>query len=117
MVVSPARASLDHGAPASLMALSSVASVHLATLETASPAKTLMSVRQSLMLATHITESTSVRTPSLVTTVCPAPHVSPVLSPTEEEWNRQLLKNRFELLHIAVQVVSRLVAFIFLNSL
>lgn len=98
MVVSPTPASLAQSASASLMALSSVESVHLATLGTASPAKTLMSVNRSPMLAIHITESTAVRTLCLVTTVCPAPHVSPVLSPLEEEWNRRLLKNRFELL-------------------
>lgn len=98
MVVSPTHASPAQSAPASLMALSGVASVHLATLGTASLAKTLMSVQRSQMLAIHIMESTVVRTLSPVTTVFPAPHVSLVLSPLEEEWNRQLLKNRFELL-------------------
>lgn len=95
MDVSPTHASLGQNASASPMAPSNVASVHLATVETASPAKTLMSVKQSLMLATHITESIAVRTLNLVTTVCPALHVSRVLSPLEEEWKRQLLKNRF----------------------
>lgn len=98
MAVSPTHASLAQNAPASLMALSGVAGVQSATLGTASPAKTLMSVKRSLMLAIHIMESISVRTLSPDTTACPAPHVSPVLSPLEEEWNRQLLKNRFDLL-------------------
>lgn len=98
MAVSPVHASLAQSALASLMAPSGVASVHSATLGTASPAKTLMSVKWSLMLAIHITESIAVRTLNLVTTVCPALHVSLVLSPLEEEWNRLLLKNRFELL-------------------
>lgn len=98
MVVCPTHASLAQSAPASLMALSGVASVHLATVGMASSARTLMSVKRSLMPATHITVSIAVRTLSLVTTVCLALHVSPVLSPSEGEWNRQLLKNRFELL-------------------
>lgn len=98
MVVSPAHASLAQNAPASPMALSGAASVHLATLGTASHAKTLTSVKRSLMLATHIMESIAVRTLNPATTACPAPHVSQVLSPLEKEWNRQLLKNRFELL-------------------
>lgn len=98
MVVSPTHASPAQSASASPMALSGVASAHLATLGTASSARTLMSVNWSLMLAIHITESIAVRTLSLVTTVCPAPRVSPVLSPLEEEWKWQLLKNRFELL-------------------
>lgn len=98
MVVSPAHASLEQDASVSLMALSSVASVLLATLEMASNVKTSMSVKLFLMLAIHITESIAVRTPNPVTTVCPAQHVSLALSHLEEEWNKQLLKNRFELL-------------------
>lgn len=99
MVVSQTHASPAQSAPASLMAPSGVASVHLATLGMASPAKTLMSVKRFPMLAIHIMESIAVRTQNPVTTVCPAPHVSLVLSPLEEGWNRQQLKNRYELIH------------------
>lgn len=100
MVVSPTHASPAPGAPAPLMALSSVASAHLATLAMASPAKTLTSVKQFPMLATPIMGSIAVRTQNLATTVCPARHVSLVLSPLAEGWNRQQLKNRYELLPI-----------------
>lgn len=98
MAVSPTHASLVQSAPAPPMALSDVANVHLATKEMASPAKTLMSVKRFLMLATHTTESTAARTLSQVTTAYPALHVSLVLSPLEEDWSRQPPKNRFELL-------------------
>ena len=98
MVVSPTHASLAQSAPAPPMALSDVADVHQATPGMASHAKTLMSVKKFLMLATHTTEFIAVRTLSQVTTACPARHVSPVLSPLEEEWSRRLPKNRFELL-------------------
>lgn len=50
------------------------------------------------MLATLIMESIAVRTQSPVTTVFPAPHVTLALSPLAEVWNKQQLKNRFELL-------------------
>lgn len=94
MVVSPTHASLAQSAPASLMALSAVASVHSATLGMASTAKTLMSVKRFPMPAIHKTESIAVRTQSQVITVCPALCVILVLSPLGEVWNRQQLKNR-----------------------
>lgn len=94
MVASPAHAFLAQSAPASPTALSSAANVLLAILGMASLAKTLMSVKQFLILATHITESIAVKTLSLVITVCPAPPASPVPSLLEEGWNRQLLRNR-----------------------
>lgn len=97
MVVFPTHASVAQGAPASSMAPSSVASVHLAILVMASPAMTLTSVKRSLMLAILIMESIAVRTQNPVTTVFPAHHVSLALSPLEEELNRQWLKNRSEL--------------------
>jgi len=52
------------------------------------------------MLAILIMESIVVRTLSQATTVSPAPHVSLVPSPLEEEWNKPLPKNRFALLAI-----------------
>lgn len=95
MVACQAHASLVQGAPASLTALSGVASVHLATKGMESPAKMLMSAKKSLMLAIPITESIVVKTQSRDTTVCPALHVTLALSLLEEEWNKPLLKNRF----------------------
>lgn len=97
MVVSPTHASLAQSAPASSMAPSSVAGAHLAILVMASPAKTLTSVKRFLMLAILITGSIAVRTQNLVTTAFPAQHVSLALSHLEKEWNRQWLKNRYEL--------------------
>lgn len=100
MAVYPIHAFLAPSAPVLLMAPTSVASAHLATLGMALPARTLMSVKRSLMPATHITGSIAVRTLSQVITVCLVPHATLVLSPLEEEWSKPPLKNRFELLLI-----------------
>lgn len=94
MVVCPTLASLGQSAPVSPTAPSVVAGVHLATLETASLAGTLMSAKQSLMPATFIMESTCVRTQNQVITVCPAQHGSLALSPLGGEWSKQLPKSR-----------------------
>lgn len=100
MAVFPTHASLGQSALASLMALLSVESVHSATPAMGSHAKILMSAKRSRMLALVLTESIAVWTLSLVITVFPALHGFLVLNPSEEEWNRQLLKNRFGLLFI-----------------
>lgn len=99
MAVCPTPASLGQGAPVSSTAPSVVASVHLATPETASLARTLMSVKRFSMPATFIMESTCARTQSQVITVCPALRASLALSPLGGEWSRRLPKNRYELLH------------------
>lgn len=100
MAVFQTHASLVQNAPAFPMAPLCVASVQLATLVMGSHARILMSAKKFQMLAILLMESITVSTLSQVTTVSPVLHVSLVLNPLEEEWNRQLLKNRFGLLFI-----------------
>lgn len=100
MAVFQTRASLVQNAPASPMAPFCVASVQLATLVTGSHARILMNAKKFQMLAILLMESIAVSILSQVTTASPVLHVSLVLSPLEEELNKQLLKNRFGLLFI-----------------
>lgn len=77
-----------------LMVAGNVVRVLLATVEMASSAKTSMSAKKYLMLASITMENIGARTQILATTACPAHHGSPAHSPSAEASNMPWPTNR-----------------------